>query len=87
MILERAFKACGIVHEHWGDDHDEHAEHAHQHAEIEADDKREEKKEANQPAVPKETDNKLASLSNVLILADSADVNAEIPNEISSSNI
>lgn len=29
IILERAFKACGIVHEHWGDDHGEHAGHTH----------------------------------------------------------
>ena len=87
MILERAFKACGITHEHWGEDHDEHAEHAHQHPEIEAG-KKEEKKEGEQTAVPKETDNKIASHSNILILAqDSADISAEVPNETSASTI
>lgn len=64
------------MHEHWGDDHGEHGQHANHHPEIEADEKKEEKKEeAPQPVVQKEDDNKLASLSNVLILAqDSAEV-------------
>lgn len=81
IILERAFKACGIVHEHWGDEQGEHEEHAHQHPEIEVGGKKEEKKEGAQPAVQKEENKMLASLSNVLILAqDSAEVSGEVPN-------